>query len=203
MLVGAQKKASVLCVDLARGPLKVLARQNKNPNIWRVQADIDHLPVKPGKFSMVVMSSVIQWLPDPAQSLARTGDLLSKGGRLLFSCFCEGSFSELFALRMEKGLPLPVKLLGKNSIKGLIEKSGLEIIELEMYAKKSYFKSAWDILKNISAIGASAVSGPRLSRMQLMLLCEEYERRFKTKRGVPVSYTIALGLARKGPMHGY
>ena len=71
-----------------------------------------------------------------------------------------------------------------------------------MFAQKSYFTSAWDILKNISAIGASAIAGPRLSKRQLMLLCEEYESRFKTKRGVPVSYMIALGVAGKGQLHG-
>jgi Methylase involved in ubiquinone/menaquinone biosynthesis len=202
MLTGQQKKVSILCVDLAQGPLKILARNNKNPNIRRVQADIDHLPFKPGKCSIAIMSSVIQWLPDPARSLVHTRELLSNNGRLLFSYFCKGTFTELFDLRTEKGLPLPMELLSENSIRGLIEKSGLEIIELGMFAKKSYFSSAWNILKNISALGASAVSGPRLSKRQLMLLCEDYERRFKTKRGVPVSYSIALGLAGKGPLHG-
>jgi hypothetical protein len=127
----------------------------------------------------------------------RTSQLLSKEGRFFFSYFCKGAFTELFDLRAEKGLPLPMELLSVNSLRGLIEKSGLEIIELGMFAQKSYFTSAWDILKNISALGASAVSGPRLSRRQLMLLCEEYERRFKTTRGVPVSYSIALGIAEK------
>ncbi|MGB7569266.1 MAG: methyltransferase domain-containing protein [Chitinivibrionales bacterium] len=202
MLNGPQIKIPMLCVDLAQEPLKMLAKQNNRPNIWRVQADIDTLPFKPGIFSLAVLSSVIQWLPDPAQSLSRAGALLSKEGRLLFSYFCKGTFAELFALRTEKGLPLPVALLGGNSIRGLVEKSGLKIIELEMFAQKSYFTSAWDILKNISAIGASAIAGPRLSKRQLILLCEEYEHRFKTKRGVPVSYTVALGQAKKGPSHG-
>ncbi len=202
MLIGRQRKVPILCVDLAQEPLKMLAKQNDRPNIWRVQADIDKLPFKPGIFSLAVLSSVIQWLPDPAESIARAGALLSKEGRLLFSYFCKGTFTELFALRTEKGLPLPMTLLAGNVIRGLIEKSGLKIIELEMFAQKSYFTSAWEILKNISAIGASAIAGPRLSKRQLMLLCEEYESRYKTKRGVPVSYMIALGVAGKGQLHG-
>jgi Methylase involved in ubiquinone/menaquinone biosynthesis len=203
MLTGAQKKVPIICIDLAQGPLKMLARQNNRPTIWPIQADIDHLPLKSGNFSVAIMSSVIQWLPDPAQSLLHTSSLLSRDGRLLFSYFCKGSFTELFAVRTEKGLPIPMELLSENSIRSLIEKSGLKIIELEMFTKKCYFISAWDILKNISAIGASAVAGPRLFKRQILLLCEEYERRFKTRRGVPISYTIALGLAKKGPSHGH
>ena len=198
MLSGPQTKVPIFCVDLARESLKMLARQNDRPDIYRIQADIDQLPFKPEIFSMAVMSSVIQWLPNPSLSISRANSLLSRGGRLLFSVFCKGTYSELFTLRTEKGLPVPIELLCEKSISSLIEKTGLNIIDLEIYKTKSYFTSAWGVLKNISAIGATAVVGPRLLKKQLLSLCEEYERRFNTRHGVPVSYTVAIGMAQKG-----
>jgi ubiquinone/menaquinone biosynthesis C-methylase UbiE len=81
MLIGPQTKVPIFCVDLTRESLKMLARQNDRPNIFRIQADIDQLPFKPEMFSMAVMSSVIQWLPDPSPSISRANSLLSRGGR--------------------------------------------------------------------------------------------------------------------------
>lgn len=198
-LCGPQKKVPLVCLDIAREPLKLLGLRYGRPGIARIVADIDRLPFSANAFPLAIMSSVIQWLPDPMQSLSGIGRALAGGGKLFFSAFCEGTFSELFTLRAEKNLPIPIGLQSEDSIRGMIEKSGFKIVTLECHAKKSYFYSAWDILKNLSAIGASAASGPKLSRKELFLLCEDYESRYKTLLGVPVSYSIALCVAQKGP----
>jgi malonyl-ACP O-methyltransferase BioC len=191
------KKVPIACLDLANGPLKLLQSHSGGPAVMPVQADIDRLPFKTGAFSLAFMSSVIQWLPSPAQSLFAINGALSPGGKLYFSAFCEGTFNEFFTLRTEKGLPVPIGLQSKTVILSMLENSGFKTVRLEAYEKKVYFYSAWDVLKNLSSLGASAVMGPRLSRKELFLFCEDYEDRFKTLLGVPVSYSIALCVASK------
>ena len=191
------KKAPIVCLDLAQEPLKLLQSHSGGPAVMPVQADIDQLPFKTGAFSLAFMSSVFQWLPCPAQSLDAINGALSPGGKLYFSAFCEGTFNEFFTLRTEKGLPVPIGLQSKKKILSMLQNSGFKTVCLETYEKKVYFYSAWDVLKNLSALGASAVTGTRLSRKELFLFCEDYEDRFKTLLGVPVSYSIALCVAAK------
>ena len=58
------------------------ARRNA-PRANVLQADIEHMPVKPGSVSTIVMTEVLEHFPNPADVLAHLQTLLRPGGRYI------------------------------------------------------------------------------------------------------------------------
>ncbi len=162
-----------------------------------VQSDIEALPFGSCLFGGVVASSVLQWLPRQDLGLREIHRVLVPGGALIFSVFLSGSFCQVFWLREERNLGIPVHLLSPDEFVCQTRASSLSLLQLETFEQEYYFPSALGVMKFLSGIGSTAVSGRRLLRQEIAALCGEYEEKFATARGVPLTVYVAYGTAVK------
>jgi malonyl-CoA O-methyltransferase len=181
----------VINADMALGVLK----QHKGS--CAVQSDIDALPFVDGAFSGVVAASVLHWLDDLSRGLAEIVRVLKSQGVLVFSVFTTGSFSEILSLRRERGLPVSVRIPSNSEFLTALEAVGMRPNRYQAWSDQYVFATALDTLRYLSATGTSAVTGRRLSRMEIGALCNEYEKRFGVDGGVTLSVNILYGTAFK------
>lgn len=181
--------------DLAFASLRFL--RGKSPHCRVFQSDIETMPVTSGAFATVVTTSVLHWLHEQENAIREICRILMTGGHFVFTEFLEGSFSELCGLRQKRKLPLPVHFLTEEELHAMLAKCGLAVCRYAMQSEECYFPSALQVLKNVSDVGATAVAGARLSRRQIMSLCQEYDDEFGTEKGVRVSWRSVCGIARK------
>ncbi|MDG5815258.1 methyltransferase domain-containing protein [Chitinispirillales bacterium ANBcel5] len=189
------KHCSLLCLDLANEPLKLLKEEFPASRIRALRADGEHLPLKQGRFDGAVMASMLQWAHSPATLLTESARILKQNGTLLFSFFLDGSFKEIYTIRQNHDLPLSASYPSVDSVCRLLGESGFDSssVIIDEYTTTMYYSSAFDALKSISSIGAAATGGPLLKRKQLIALCKEYEAAFGTEKGIPVTYNAATG----------
>ena len=186
----------IIGTDFAISSLRQL-RDKHIKGVSVLMADIEALPFRPGSFDLIMMSSVLQWLDNTSAVFNSVSSLLAPEGKFLFSIFVKGSFCELAQLRLVRGLTIPVNLPESSSLPVLFKRNGLDIIESENYSAISYFPTALALLRSISSIGGTAVSGPRLTRSELIDICKDYERIFSTDKGIPLSYKACIGTVGK------
>ena len=182
--------------DLAFGSLKRINAQEPGALV-SIQSDIEYMPFKTGMFDGVVVSSVLHWLKDLQKGLRELTRVLKPDGRIVFAAFLQGSFYEICALRERMGLSVPVQFIHDDEIPVLMQQCGLDLMEVSVKSEKHYFHSAWHVLKYLSEIGSTAISGKRLSRSTLLSFCRDYETLFGTSNGVPLSCRYACGIAKK------
>jgi malonyl-CoA O-methyltransferase len=187
----------ILALDITLESLRIL-NADKLEMVNPIAADIDLLPFKNKCLNGIIISSVIQWFNDPGKILNDIGNTLKTHGMLIFSIFSEGSFFELYNLRSQSGLSIPINLPPKEMILSTLNRSDFKIIETETFCSTVYFPSAFELLKSISGIGGTAVSGDRFTRKKLLEFCEQYESQYRCSDGVPLTYRAILGSARKG-----
>lgn len=189
--------AHFLGVDIAYESLRVLqAKQICHTSA--LTADIEALPFKNEAFSGVVMASVLQWFTDPLTILRRIYEVLRPQGTFLFATFTQGSFFELNHLRQEMNFRIPVHLPDENTFLSFLQQCHFDFSESERFSKTLYYPSALELLKSISAIGGTAISGERLPPRKLMQFCSEYEKKYRCERGVPITYRALVGSTIKG-----
>ena len=84
----AQAGARVIAVDA--GQSIDVARRNLPPSALTVQADADHLPLKPGEADFVMSIGVVHHLPDPHAALRSMAQVLKPAGTAQFYVYWEG-----------------------------------------------------------------------------------------------------------------
>ncbi len=178
--------------EMLRPPLP--EQEHRSP---AVQSDIEALPFGSCSFGGVVASSVLQWLPRQDLGLQEIHRVLMLGGALVFSVFLRGSFCQIFSLREERNLGVPVHLQSRDEFTGQMQASRFFPVQVTTFEEEYYFLSALDVMKFLSGIGSTAVSGRRLLRREIVALCRHYEERFATDRGVPLTVRVACGTAIK------
>jgi ubiquinone/menaquinone biosynthesis C-methylase UbiE len=160
-------------------------------------ADIEHLPLQTNSVPFAVVASVLQWVSDINNTVNELARVIIPQGYLVFSIFLKGTCNELCALREKNNLPNPVHYLSLEEAHDILCNAGFDIVCMEYMNEILHFTSARDILQSISNIGGTAVAGPHLTRKQLTALCAAYENTYVTPNGIPLTYSMALGIARK------
>ena len=189
-------RSGIVGIDLAFGALAGRAKTG-NPFL-HLAADMEHLPFRPQAFRGAIAASVLQWLDSPTAALREIAAMLKPGGNLLFSVFIEGSFAELAATRALYGLPSPVRCPSPGDFESSLREAGFDHICYESVTHTIFAADAKANLKSISAIGGSATEGPLLTRAALRDFCRSYDERFRTEKGVPLTYKSIIGMCRLG-----
>jgi len=189
--------SKIIGLDIAFEPLSAKGRFacSLSP---AVQADIDDLPFKCNSFDGVITASTLQWLVDPLYVLRGITGILKPEGFLALSVFVADSFMELFTIRSHFGLSNILPCIELSAFITILDEAGFTGLEYNLLRKKVYSRNALAHLKSISGIGGTAVTGKRLTRMELAEFCKEYETRFRTDQGVPLTYCALIGICRKG-----
>ncbi|NLL13322.1 MAG: methyltransferase domain-containing protein [Fibrobacter sp.] len=190
-------RSQVLGIDIAFESLRVLKSKGLS-NTFPLSADIEYFPLKNNSLDGAILTSVLQWFSSPFTVLKSISELLKNKGILLFATFTEGSFAELNFIKKELALPIPVFLPDQKNLCDLLKKAGFTILKTDMFASTLYFPTAFKLLKSLSAIGGTAVSGNHMSRRALFDFCKRFEETFQSDSGVPISYQALIGSARKG-----
>ncbi|MFP4164388.1 MAG: methyltransferase domain-containing protein [Chitinispirillaceae bacterium] len=189
------EKSTIICLDLAFGPLHIARGPGRNAPV--VNGDVEYPPIRDSSLDGVITSSMLQWITDPQKTLNTMISKLKTTHPIIFSVFTRGSFGELCAVRNSQGLSVSTWFPSDEDLVRLLKNAGAEIGDLQEFSSIRYFDSAFSALKSLNAVGGTAVSGPLLKRGQLADLCRQYEARFGTDAGIPVTYKALLGYARR------
>lgn len=191
------EKSVMICLDLAFGSLRIAAGPVRG--VPAVNGDVQRFPFRDSVLDGIAMASMLQWVPEPLEALKQAVEKLKASGPIIFSVFTEGSFNELHSVRLSKGMSVSTWFPAEDELLSLFRSAGIEMEEdtKESFSYVQYFSDAFDALKSLSRIGGSAVSGPLLNRGELIDLCRQYESRYATSKGIPVTYNALIGCARR------
>lgn len=192
-LKARQSKHTVVGMDIAYLPL--LKTRQQNNTLQKVQADMLMIPLNSQSVNSVVIASSLQWVSDPAEVLRQIARVLIPDGHCIFSLFVNGSFEQLYAQRSSFGLSQPITLLNEQAITEMFTTEGFIIRSSSILHHIEYFPDARTLLKSLSLVGATAVKGRRMTRRELTSFCESYEQKFRTEKGIPLTYRAIYGWA--------
>jgi malonyl-CoA O-methyltransferase len=185
--------AEIISLDIAFGALEI------NRNLVAVNADMEKMPFSNGVFDGVVAASSLQWIDNIKSVIEEITRITVKNGLFVFALFENGSFFELYEIMSGCGIPVPVRYHERLSFERLLKNSGFDILEFKSEKKTVYFSSAREILRYFSNIGATATAAPRLKRQrpEIEAICSEYEKKFSTDKGFPLTVVTGCGIAGK------
>jgi len=163
---------------------------NKMPAISPLFGDIETLPL-PHDLDLIVSSATFQWLSDLPALLPRLALALKDSGFLVFSIFGPGTLAEFTELT---GVGLHYR--SPEQIAGLL--ADHFILEHQSTRQDQLFLSSpRDVLHHLRDTGVGGVRAHRWTSATLKHFEQEYQARFGTPAGVPVSYTSTCYVARK------
>lgn len=167
------------------------------PGGLAVRADVEALPLRTASLGSAALGLVLQWACDPRRAVREAARCLRGGGLLGFSVFLEGTLAEFYRLAREKGRSAPVFLFRREDFLSLLQREGLEAVEVEVFEEVQFFAGAREALKSLSAAGAVASGDAPMTRPGIEDFCREYERRTRRPEGVPLDWKSLIGVARR------
>jgi len=197
---------SVVVSDLAHD--MTLTAHRSLPNSRAVDADARDLPFKNGSFDLLLSSSVFQWIDQLPMVFRECARILKPGGCIAFAMFCEGTLQELGKVFSEAldncNSDWPdhfQQFPSLDAVESALWQSGLIVdnchVEIETDSHAS-FRSLMRGLKKIGAQNASQNRPAGLFPRKVMAEMERlYIEKYKTEQGLPASYGVLYGLARK------
>ncbi len=163
---------------------------DRTPKICPLFGDIEALPLPPD-LDLIISSSTFQWLSDLPALLPRLAMALADSGFLVFSIFGPGTLAEFTELT---GVGLHYRT--PEQIAGLL--ADHFILEHQVTRQDQLFlPSPRAVLHHLRDTGVGGVRTHRWTSSSLRHFEQQYQSRFGTAAGVPVSYTSTCFIARK------
>lgn len=171
-------------------------------------ADAQALPLCSDRFALVCSSSVYQWMTSLVRAFAESFRVLAPGGTFAFALFGEGTLYELRdshrrAVAESGGgrashvqeFPDPVR------VRHTLEGAGYQEIQILAEEEVEYHRDVAALLRALKAIGAQNAARNRpaglASRRLMGRMAEIYRETYGRAEGLPATYRIVYGLARK------
>lgn len=79
--------ATLVAMDYSSAADACFANLGAHPRLSVLQADVNHLPIKPESFDYVYCLGVLQHTPDPHRAVLALAPPLKRGGRLALDCY--------------------------------------------------------------------------------------------------------------------
>ncbi|MEK6202180.1 MAG: methyltransferase domain-containing protein [Desulfobulbaceae bacterium] len=170
----------------------VMARipEERMPHILPFFGDIETLPL-PDRLSLVLSSATFQWLADLPGFFHRLAQALREDGFLAFSIFGPGTLTEFTELT---GIGLDYR--SPEEIAGLLERDFI-VEQMTTDQAQLFLSTPKDVLHHLRATGVGGLREYRWTRSTLRRFEHEYQTRFGTPGGVPVTYASTCFIARK------
>lgn len=130
-------------------------------------------------FDHIFSSSLLQWAPNPTETIANWGKNLPAGGTIHALFFIDQTLNELRQL-----IPLERALQWKTTAdwKMLFENAGLKVHFCRDLIKSYEFQSGLDLLKNLKQTGTSLRN--HLCGSYLKKIIKDYDEQFRLNKGV-------------------
>ncbi|GFO65520.1 methyltransferase domain-containing protein [Geomonas paludis] len=203
-LTGLYPEMDAVGADLAPGMCEAAARNLAGRRVRMVNADAESLPFDAESFDVVVSTSTYQWLATLDQAFAEARRVLKPGGVFCFALFGERTLFELresYRAVLEGGADRTHSFFAAAEVSAALERVGFcgprvsSELEVEMHPDVP------ELLRSLKKIGAGSTapaSGKGLSERRVMLeMMASYRKRFGREDGVPATYEVVYGVARK------
>ncbi|MDR3631067.1 MAG: methyltransferase domain-containing protein [Desulfocapsaceae bacterium] len=152
--------------------------------------DVEMLDL-PSNLDLVLSSSTLQWLVDLPGFFKKIINALNRQGYLAFTIFGPGTLSEFRELT---GVGLQYIPLGQ--VLDLLQKDFvLEFVDTEKH--QLFFLSPREVLRHLQATGVGGVGNFRWTSSKLQRFESDYNRRFGSAAGVPVTYVTSYVIASR------
>jgi malonyl-CoA O-methyltransferase len=194
-------ESSILALDIAEGMLKqaqerVLAHQNVSFCV----GDAEQLPVTREGTDLLLSNLAIQWCSSDRlfEGFYR---VLKRDGLLLFSSFGPETLCELKqAWKQVDDHQHVNEFSDTRRLEILINQAGFKNCLIERVELKRYYKSAFELMRELKGIGAHTVTEGRVSCLtgkgKMLKMVEAYES-IREEQGIPATWEIVYGFARK------
>ena len=146
----------------------------------------------PKGLNLIASSATFQWLSDLDGFFAKCHEALGKEGVLAFSSFGEQNLQELTNL---SGIGLVYYSVAL--IKAKLEAAGFELLYSRDYKDVLYFDRPLKVLQHLKHTGVTGVQKETWTKGRLAEFLKDYDRLYRTSKGVPLSYHPILMVARK------
>jgi malonyl-CoA O-methyltransferase len=181
--------AAIEAVDFAPGMLE--RARERVPSVRYTLGDIEELDWRPGSFDLVISNATVQWLTEPAATLARLAASLRPSGQLLLSSFGPRTFHELDTLLRELGHDRGLHLAGPEEWKALLAGAGLHEIRTTAREERLLYPDSAAFARSVKAAGAGYTPLPP-PPATLAEALRRYNRRFREGTGVVTTYEVVL-----------
>jgi malonyl-CoA O-methyltransferase len=178
-------EARIVAVDFA--PAMAERTGASVPDAEVLVADVEELALDE-HFALIVSSATIQWLADPAATLAR---LVAASDRLVLGSFGARTFWELDAVFEELGVDRGVHLRSGAGWVELLEAGGATQVTVAEREIVTEYASAAAFLQSLRAAGATG-GAPQHSPGLVAQALRRYDERFAVPRGVQVTYELVV-----------
>lgn len=203
-------KAYVIGFDIAWGMVKYASvRKRYFPNKpFLLQADLNEIPLKRNSFDLAVSNVVYQRIHKPVEAFLEVKRILRPKGFFCFSLMTKNTLRQLHrsfeaAYKRIKGPSLPeVHEHPTNSaIINSLKKAGFTIIDVMKYKKRPTYKSTYEILEWLKAIGANHHYANWIKGIEGRTILEEtdriYRERFSSDGKIYATFEGLIISARK------
>lgn len=196
----------LLGMDLSRAMCDVAAQ--RVPKADFLIADAQDLPFETARFDRVLSSSVYQWMNDLPGAFEEAGRVLRSEGWFGFALFGErtlfelkASFREALAQTASEQRDYTQDFPTLEEVRSALISQDWEEISLQSTEAVEWHPDPKTMMRRLKKIGAHNASADRPtglpSRRLVQTMLESYERLFSGPQGVPASYEVILGRARK------
>ncbi|MBU5638245.1 malonyl-ACP O-methyltransferase BioC [Geomonas sp. Red69] len=192
-------------VDLAPGMCQTAAENLAGRRVRMVNADAESLPFEAESFDVVVSTSTYQWLATLDQAFSEARRVLAPGGVFCFALFGERTLFELresYRAAVEGGGDRTHSFFPCAEVSAALERTGFEAARVGSELEVELHPDVPALLRSLKRIGAGSTapaSGRGLAERRVMLeMMASYRSRFGSEAGVPATYEVVYGVARKG-----
>jgi malonyl-CoA O-methyltransferase len=203
--------ALIDAVDLAPGMINSAKRYVQNKNVNFICYDYEEVELTKN-YDLIVSNATFQWFNHLSDTIAKTCNLLNKGGQILFSTFGPQTFIELnqsmhaarLKLSFEKRVEVSPSFLSLKDLltlcQGDLGENRLNICGYEeVHVEK--FSEVREFLNSIKKIGASNSNSEHSSQSVSLFreMCSIYKDRFLTEQGkIPATYhTLYINICKE------
>ncbi|HBA87560.1 MAG TPA: malonyl-[acyl-carrier protein] O-methyltransferase BioC [Geobacter sp.] len=198
-------EASAVGVDLAPGMCRTAAANLAGRSVAIRNADAEHLPFEAASFDLVLSTSTYQWLATLDLAFAEAHRVLQPGGLFCFALFGERTLFELrdsYQAVLGGGADRSHSFFTNAEVLAALERAGFCAPRVHSELEVELHLGVPELLRSLKKIGAGStapVAAKGLSERRIMLdMMEAYRRNFGREDGIPASYDVVYGVARKG-----
>ncbi|MBE0595825.1 MAG: methyltransferase domain-containing protein [Desulfuromonadales bacterium] len=176
------------------------------PQVPAVDADAQALPLRCASLSLVVSSSVYQWVEDLPLAFAEIARVLQPGGRFAIALFGARTLHELRdshrrgAAEAGRHPSHALDFPDRSTVADALAAAGFTRYRLQVAEEWEFYSTAPELLRHLKQIGALNAATDRppglASRQVMQRLAAHYER-FRQDGKLPATYQVIYVLGRK------
>ncbi len=181
--------ANDLVEDCERTYVEICNKFNQT-NAKFLSGDIENIRL-PEKITLAISSSTFQWLSNIELFLSKLNRALSEGAHIAFTTFGESNLFEINEI-----VNFKLNYTSFEELNKLISRD-FDILYKKREEEVIYFDSAIDILRHLKLTGVNALSQRRWTKRNIDEFETEYIKRFKTHKGLRLTYNPLYFIAKK------